>query len=79
MPLKLHPCLVETDTDYMRAEFDEDGIIKKELLFETDTADESVDLLDTVSLNVRGFKPGQRDFKYYDYPIGDFKELLKKE
>ncbi len=76
MPLKLHPCLVETDKNGMKAEFDSTGRVIKQLLFEKDVGDEA-DELDKVSINVRKLKPDQKDFKIYDYPVEDFRELKK--
>ena len=76
MPLKLHPCLVEADYLGMKAEFDEMGRAVRQLIFEDDFAGE-LDELDLVSRNVRKFKKNQKDYKYYDYPVEDFRELKK--
>ena len=77
MPLKLHPCLVESDKNGIKATFDEIGNVREQHLFDG-TYEGVCDKLDMVSINVRKFKKNQKDFKIYDYPVEDFRELKRK-
>ncbi|MBQ4066725.1 MAG: hypothetical protein IJD22_03665 [Clostridia bacterium] len=77
MDLKLHPCLVESSDKGIKATFDKIGNVKEMLLF-TETGAEDMDMLDKVSVNVRKKKAKQKDFKVYDYPVEDFREMKRK-
>ena len=79
--VKLHPCLVECDKSGIHGVLHNDGTVKS-TLFETDeSAVNSLDMLDLLSLdlyklkkdkfkNVKDFKP--YDFKQYDYPNNEY-------
>ncbi len=76
MTLKLHPCITESTVSGIKATFDSIGNIDKQLLFDEEWGD-SLDRLDEVSLNVRMLVPGKPDFKRYDYPVEDFRDLKR--
>ena len=75
MELKLHPCLVECDMQGIRAEFDENCILKEETAFRVTDPDQ-LDLLDELSYRLHACRTPNYsglsyDFKLYDYPYYD--------
>ena len=78
MELKLHPCLVEFAPAGINAEFDARGlIVRQKLLYGTNNG--YTDLLDDVTVTLNTISPGRYDFKYYDYPVNDFDDIMYRK